>query len=365
MLSAPSIGPKRILSIEGGGVRGVFSLRILLRMEELLRRKHGKDSMVLADHFHLISGTSVGAIIGTYLSYGWPVGEMLKLFKESLPIIFARAQWWKLHGAAYRRGPLREMLQKHFVEPNGGQALFGTRRLKTWLLVVLRNMSTGAAWPLLNHPEGKFAKLQEDGSSNLKIPLWQVVRASTAAPWFFPPERVTVAAGQTMEFVDGGITPHNNPSVISYLMATLPCFPLQWKKGVNNIQVVSVGTGRIRAKLGAFERGRLGRLRFLDHVPAALIESTSLAQDLTMRSWGRCIQGGVLDSELGHLSGKEAVGSDFLYCRYNTEWTTDEIDRACAVSGCKFALSSVKLAPWLESEGEKYADKHVRIEHFP
>lgn len=363
MLSAPSSGPKRILSIEGGGVRGVFSLEILFKMEEALRAEYGKKDLVLADHFHLIAGTSVGAILGTYLSYGWSVGDLRALFAREMPLIFSRAKWWKLSGAAFRRGPLREMLQKHFVEEDGTPALFGTQRLKTWLLIVVRNLSTGSAWPLLNHPEGRYNKPELGPESNLAIPLWQLVRASTAAPWFFPPERVKLGTDLEVEFVDGGITPYNNPSVIAYLMATLPCFPLQWKKGVENLVCVSVGSGRVRAKLGMLERGRLGRLRFLDHVPAALIESTSFEQDLVMRSMGHCRHGEDLDGELGALMADARTDDAFAYCRYNQTFTPGEITSACKEARCNFSLSAVKLAPWLKQKGQAYATKAVKHEH--
>ena len=368
-LSAPADGPKRILAIEGGGVRGVFSLQILQRMEDLLRQHVRRPDLVLADHFHLIAGTSVGAILATFLSWGWPVERLRVLFDETLHRIFSRAAWWKLPGAAFRRGPLRELLQREFAEAGGEPALFGTQRLKTWLLIVVRNLSTGSAWPLLNHPDARYNRLLlEDGSenmrSNLRIPLWQLVRGSTAAPWFFPPERVTIPPDQTMEFIDGGITSFNNPSVIAYLMATLPCYPLRWKKGVGNLHIVSVGTGRVRAQLGLRERWRFGRLSIAGKVPASLIEATSQEQDLLMRAMGRCEHGGVLDRELGSLAGEDAVGDAFRYCRYNKPFTTEDIQQACTECATSFTLSSVKLAPWLMRQGADYANDAVKIGHL-
>ena len=237
-------------------------------------------------------------------------------------------------GAAFRRGPLREILQKEFADEDGLPALFGTQRLKTWLLIVVRNLSTGSAWPLLNHPEALYNRLTNtDGTdnlkSNLRIPLWQLIRASTAAPWFFPPERVTIAPGHEVEFIDGGITAYNNPSVIAYLMATLPTFPLKWTKGVNDLHVVSVGTGRVRAQLGLHERWRLGRLGLAGKVPASLIEAAGQEQDLLMRTMGRCEHGAPLDSELGSLADEHAVGDAFRYVRFNKSFSDQEIHQAC------------------------------------
>ncbi|MDB6139739.1 MAG: patatin [Verrucomicrobiaceae bacterium] len=368
-LSAPMEGPKRILTIEGGGVRGVFTLQILRQMEQELRTHYKRPEMVLADHFHLVAGTSVGAILATFLSLGWSVDRLSVLFDASLKPIFSRARWWKLGGAAFRRGPLREILQREFTEADGTPSLFGTRRLKTWLLVVVRNLSTGSAWPLLNHPESLFNRLtQPDGTdhrgSNLRIPLWQLVRGSTAAPWFFPPERVTLEPGETVEFIDGGITAYNNPSVVAVMMATLPCFPLQWKKGVEHLQVVSVGTGRCRTLLSLKQRWRFGRLGLAGKVPAGLIESTAQAQDLVMRTMGRCVYGPPVDSEIGTLMDGHASVGDFRYCRYNRDFTAQEISQACTDLRTKFSLSAIKLAPWLREQGQSYAREAVKIEHL-
>ncbi|MEM6916215.1 MAG: patatin-like phospholipase family protein, partial [Verrucomicrobiota bacterium] len=66
---------KRILSLDGGGIRGVFTIAILERIEALLR-EHYKDSkpgLVLADYFDFIGGTSTGAIIAALLSKGLSV----------------------------------------------------------------------------------------------------------------------------------------------------------------------------------------------------------------------------------------------------------------------------------------------------
>jgi uncharacterized protein len=60
-------GPKRVLALDGGGIRGILSLGFLARMEALLRGRHGRPGLVLADYFDLIGGTSTGSIIAAGL----------------------------------------------------------------------------------------------------------------------------------------------------------------------------------------------------------------------------------------------------------------------------------------------------------
>ncbi|MDA0767901.1 MAG: patatin-like phospholipase family protein [Verrucomicrobia bacterium] len=59
---------KRLLALDGGGIRGLFTLKILERVETELRRELAKPDLVLADYFHYIGGTSTGAIIATCLA---------------------------------------------------------------------------------------------------------------------------------------------------------------------------------------------------------------------------------------------------------------------------------------------------------
>src|SRR5947208_16244081 len=72
-------GPKRILALDGGGLRGILTLGILKRIEDELRRRHGNDEAFrLSDYFDLIAGTSTGAIIAATLAIGWSVDQLAK-----------------------------------------------------------------------------------------------------------------------------------------------------------------------------------------------------------------------------------------------------------------------------------------------
>ncbi len=86
---------------------------------------------------------------------------------------------------------------------------------------------------------------------NLKVPLWKIVRASTAAPVYFDPEEIMLGDRRHV-FVDGAITPYNNPALIAALTAILPCYNLNWETGPDKIRLISVGT--IRFSLAAADK---------------------------------------------------------------------------------------------------------------
>ena len=83
-----SEGPKRILSIDGGGVRGAIAIAFLQRIETVLRERYGRPDMVLSDYFDLIGGTSVGSIIAAGLALGRSADDVAATFDEMGPRMF-------------------------------------------------------------------------------------------------------------------------------------------------------------------------------------------------------------------------------------------------------------------------------------
>lgn len=362
---------KRLLALDGGGIRGIFTLEVLARIEALLRAKTGNADLVLADYFDYIAGTSTGGIIATCLSWGMPVAEIEDLYIRRSMDIFRPAPWYRRWRSKYAAEAITAMLQEVFSEDEAGQvpALLGTKNLRTLLCLVMRNYSTGSPWPISNNPAAKF----NDPASpecNLRIPLWQLVRASTAAPTFFTPETI-VLGGRQHVFVDGGITPYNNPSLLLYLMATLPCFHLEWERGLDKLLLVSIGTGRVRVTSGAATAGEMSLLFHARRVPVALIDSSTLQQDLLCRVLGQCRVGDEIDCEIGDLrhgaSGVGAgdgapTGNHFTYLRYNLLFTPEQIIRAQRVASTGFAIDNLKLIPLLRDIGAAYAAEAVRAE---
>ena len=65
-----SNGQKKLLALDGGGIRGVITLEVLKQLEKILRDRSGKPGLVLSDYFDYVAGTSTGAIIATCISIG-------------------------------------------------------------------------------------------------------------------------------------------------------------------------------------------------------------------------------------------------------------------------------------------------------
>jgi hypothetical protein len=360
---------KRILSLDGGGIRGVFSLEILLRIETLLREHFKAPKLVLADHFEFFAGTSTGAIIATCLSWGMTVKEVLELYVKHGTTMFQHVPWYRplrrFLVSRYEAKPLSDLLRRTLSEDGQGEvpALLDSKRLKTLLLVVLRNHTTGSAWPITNNPLAMYNN-PDLPDCNLKVPLWKLVRASAAAPVFFDPEEITLG-NQRHVFVDGAITPYNNPALIAALMAILPCYRLAWETGPDKIRLISVGT--IRVSLAAADRN--ARNMWVGYnasqIPAALIQGIALEQDCLCRCLGQCVHGEELDSEIGDLVGTALPGrSWFSYVRYNRSYMGKAAEELFQKTPQLAALDAVRAVPLLREVGRAYAQEHVRIEHL-
>ena len=90
--------PKRILALDGGGIRGALTLGYLQRIEDILRKQHGDDkNFRLSDYFDLIGGTSTGSIIASCLAIGLSVKEIKDKYMDLGDKIFGKKyKWWKI-----------------------------------------------------------------------------------------------------------------------------------------------------------------------------------------------------------------------------------------------------------------------------
>ena len=322
---------RRILALDGGGIRGLLTLQILDRLEqELRRRQNAGPGFRLCDFFDLIGGTSTGAIIAAGLARGMSTTELITFYREFGREAFTKraliARWKSL----YANGPLQRKLQDTF----GRETTLEPQHLRSLLLVVTRNATTDSAWPISSNPWAKYNDRARP-DCNLRLPLWQIVRASTAAPVYFQPEVVALDAkdsNKTFVFVDGGTTAYNNPAFLMYRMVTEPAYRLGWAKGEGALLIVSVGTGSAPTLGQTDENPEQNLAGAAVQTLSALMSQAAFDQDLSCRTIGRCVAGPILDREVGDLIPTDDVGQrlplstdldrGFLYARYDADLTS-------------------------------------------
>ena len=365
----------KILALDGGGIRGILTLEVLARMEEMLAEATGGGpSFRLSHFFDYVGGTSTGAIIAAGLARGMSAKELLDFYQKTGPAMFDKQFILKRWKALYKSEPLKKELQKTF----GADTTLRPDDLECLLLAVTRNRTTDSPWPISSNPQAKYNETSRK-DCNLNIPLWQIVRASTAAPVFFPPEVIQWDRkddSKAFVFVDGGLTPYNNPAFLLYRMATETGFRLNWAGGEDKLLVVSIGTGAAAAVDDEVEDPNRGLLGNVAALPSALMYAAMVDQDTNCRSIGRCVHGAPIDREIGDMIPREAdgnmiplsqdLGRRFLYARYNADLSREGLD-ALGLNDIKpknvQKLDSIEYIPDLRKVGRKLAEE-IKIEHF-
>lgn len=374
--------PYKLLALDGGGIRGLITIEVLGRIEQLLQHELGRDErFVLADYFDYVAGTSTGAVIATCLALGMRVDEIRQVYLDSAELMFDRASILKRLRHKYDDEPLAHKLQAVLRERAKGadagvlDPALGSAALRTLLMVVLRNATTDSPWPLSNNPRAKYNSPAGRPGCNLHFPLWQVVRASTAAPTYFPPEQVQVGPHEFI-FVDGGITPYNNPAFQLFLMATAEPYRLGWKtRGPKDMLLVSIGTGTSPQANGALRVDDMNLLFNASTIPSALMYAALNEQDVLCRMFGRCLVGAPIDRELHsmvegsalHGTGGPVDPKLFTYLRYNAELTREGLD-LLGLAGIDprdvQKLDSVEHKQELQRVGQAVAQRTVDRSHF-
>jgi patatin-like phospholipase/acyl hydrolase len=378
-------GPKKILSCDGGGILGLMSVEILAQIERGLREETGNPELVLGDWFDFACGTSTGAIIAACISCGMSVDAIRAFYVESGQEMFDKASLFKRLRYSYNDEPLAQKLQQEldvalgYPQPVGRRkpkATLGDDNLKTLLMMVMRNHSTDSPWPISNNPHGKY-NAPDRADCNLKLPLWQLVRASTAAPTFFPPEVVTLGDegkdAYSFVFVDGGVTTYNNPAFLAYQMATAQPYGIGWKTGVDDLLIVSIGTGRSPNERPDLEGDDLWLLDHAKNIPSALMNAAADGWDMSCRVIGECRFGAEVDREFGNLQVRKSDwGKDgskhFSYLRYDPDVTQAGLRRLKLPKVDPAAMrqmDSTDHIPDIQRVGMTYAEKYVDVRrHF-
>jgi predicted acylesterase/phospholipase RssA len=365
--------PKRILALDGGGLRGILTLAMLEKIEQELRHRHGAgEDFRLSDYFDLIAGTSTGAIIAASLAMGWTVGDLTRMYLELGDKVFQKSYLRQgIFRAKYDDGELKKLLRGVY----GADTTLGSEKLLTGLLVVTKRHDTGSWWPVGNNPRGQFFdhfKAEEDHAfANSKYPLWQVVRASTAAPHYFESEAIEIGKKRSEtaqgEFVDGGMSPFNNPAMMAVMYATLEGYRLNWPIGADKLLVVSVGTGRvdkeIKKSMIAAKHAAKGLL--------GLMDDCATLQELMLQWMSSSPTARVIDREVGDLRNDLLSPSPLItYLRYNGDLSLDAVRALLPTLEEEKIRSLTRLdAPMnmevLQTIGRLTAERDVQLEDFP
>jgi patatin-like phospholipase/acyl hydrolase len=219
---------RKVLSIDGGGIRGIIPAMVLAEIEA----RTGKKS---AKMFDLVAGTSTGGILALGLTKPGQDGgpeysaeSLIELYETEGGKIFDRSVWHRIHSVGclpeerYPSAGIEEVAHEYLGDVRLAEAL-------TEVLVTAYEIEKRSPW---------FFKRREarDPSEGFNLYMREVVRATSATPTYFEPIQLKVGSLGTRTFIDGGVH-SNNPAMCAYVEAR-KIYPEE-----NDFLVVSLGTG--------------------------------------------------------------------------------------------------------------------------
>jgi hypothetical protein len=369
----PNAGPKRILALDGGGIRGILTLQFLQAIESRIKERFG-DKTLLCDYFDLIGGTSTGSIIAAGLACGMTVGALQDLYKNISDKVFQQGGFRRLlpealQGKFAPKFPF-EPLQVELDRQLGADTTLDSAKILTGLMIMAKRLDTGSPWPLNNGGRGEFAA--QDGA----LLLTQIVRASTAAPTYFAPQEIPIHSrnGTVVNgaFVDGGVTPFNDPALQLLMLAGLQGHGFCWPTGKDKLLIVSIGTGQYRQPRTA--QAVVGDLAALQGIVAlqSLMDDCERMNRATLQWLTYCLTPWIIDRAVGDMKLDSEKGPQLAtYVRYNAvleqAWLQSElgVDRTPdQIEHIRKMDDPSNMADLIDF-GQKAAAKQVKREHLP
>ena len=257
----------RVLSIDGGGIRGLIPIMVLEKIESMT----GKP---VSELFDLIAGTSTGSIIGMAMAVPgedgrprWSAHEYSRYYMERGETIFPRSRKHLLRAA---ESLLEEKYESTGVE-QVAEELFGDKTLtETLTEVMVSGYSLEQRKPIFFKSHKAKARPEYD------LPLRVVARGSTAAPTYFAPAKIEIGdTGDYLAVVDGGVFA-NNPAMSAYVEATR-----MWPD--REISVVSLGTGEITNRIPYEEAKHWGAARWARPILQITLDGSNHAIDYQLK----------------------------------------------------------------------------------
>ena len=222
----------KILTLDGGGIKGVFSLGVLAQFENFI-------GSPINNYFDLIAGTSTGGIIALGLGKGLSANELLDFYIQMGRDIFYGNHIWNAFKhwgfAKYNNKMLKSCLEEKFGDTKLGES-------RTRLVIPSQNLDTGEVHL---YKTAHHERLRED----YKLKMSEVALATSAAPTYFP----TFKASNGLYLVDGGICA-NNPIAIAAAEAV---GILNWNP--SNIRILSIGCTNEPIDIKAAKKYTLGK----------------------------------------------------------------------------------------------------------
>jgi uncharacterized protein len=270
---------KKILSLDGGGIRGIIPAAVLAHLEARLRTSKSDEKLRLAECFDLLAGTSAGGILTClYLTPDdaepskpkYSASQILDFYMELGPILFHRSfSQLLLSGLGVFRSRYKEDALYDF-----SRKLMGENYISVVLkdcLITAYEMSTRKALLFSKHNVHKYGTMAD-------YKLYDIARATSAAPTYFSPAQIFARDNSSRHLVDGGVYA-NNPAMCAFVEAV----KLWPDATIREYSMLSVGTGKAITPYFWEKTHKFGFLNWLEPIIDVLTSSVAETVDFQLQ----------------------------------------------------------------------------------
>ena len=295
----------KVLSLDGGGIRGIFPAVILTEIERDLKNK-GSEKWQIYQNVDLIFGTSTGGILALALSLGIPAEEIKQLYFENAYSIFGNKKGFLkcINHSSHDRSSLKKLLEDVFKKYHN-TSIPKLKDCKIPVGVSIYDLSIGKPSVLKSLYHNRFTR-------DPNLPLLDAALSTSSAPTYFDPysgDMYRDIKGDVLQFknkVDGGVWA-NNPSLIALIEAQKA-----FKKELIDINLLSIGTGE-RIFLETNKENKFGIWYWINNKRKRIIELFMQGQSQQVENILSLLKNGIDRQE----------PDNFSYLRLNTLFRTE------------------------------------------
>lgn len=295
----------RVLSLDGGGIRGIFPAVILSEIEKELKAK-GLENWQIFQNVDLIFGTSTGGILALALSLGIPAEEIKNLYFNNAKNIFGNKKGFLkcINHSSHDRSSLKSLLENVFKKYHNS-SIPKLKDCKVPVGVSIYDLSIGKPSVLKSLYHNRFTR-------DPNLPLLDAALSTSSAPTYFDPYSGNMykdMKGDVLQFknkVDGGVWA-NNPSLIALIEAQKA-----FKKELIDINLLSIGTGE-RIFLEPNRENKFGIWYWINNKRKRIIELFMQGQSQQVENILSLLKNGIDRQE----------PDNFGYIRLNTLFKTE------------------------------------------
>lgn len=266
----------RILSLDGGGIRGIITCVILKYIEERLQRLSKDPKVKIGDYFDFIAGSSTGGLIAALLLFPgdngkakFSVEEALNLYAKKGKDIFNVSFFEHLLNPF---GLFKEKISERNLEKQLN-TVFGSLKLSEFIkpcLITSYDISARKAKFFTSHDA-------QEAVENFYVK--DLCRATSAAPTYFEPARIKSNYGQEFTLIDGGVYA-NNPALCAYAEArkikfSETCSDIEKPDlpTISDMLIISIGTGTVQKSYAFEDFDNAGKLKWVTPLIDILLSS--------------------------------------------------------------------------------------------